>query len=173
MPVKVMKDKKNLVLLAILTVILLVLFFVTFTHIQTTPTTNQTIKSLIYIKSGGVKGVYNILEIRRPNEAIYTCVFSPRFGNISFTLSVNEEKVNSLFEMIIENRILDYNNKIYKARRVYDYFTYEIFSELEDGETIRVRWVDEWSSEEPLPQNIINIKEILENFIRQNTIPCE
>jgi len=120
-----------------------------------------------------VKGVYNILEIRRPNEAIYTCVFSPRFGNISFTLSVNEEKVNSLFEMIIENRILDYNNKIYKARRVYDYFTYEIFSELEDGETIRVRWVDEWSSEEPLPQNIINIKEILENFIRQNTIPCE
>jgi hypothetical protein len=202
MTVKVMKDRrKNLIILTtVITIILLVFFFTTSPYFttyiahqisitvvtnSTTETTSATttyisktqeksIKSLTYIKKGGVKGVYNILEISKPNEAIYTCIFSPRFGNRSFTLSVNESEVDLLFEKIIEEyTILDYNGRVYKARQIYDYFTYEIFSELEDGETIRVKWVDEWASEEPIPQNLIRIKEMLEIFIRQKTIPCE
>lgn len=66
-----------------------------------------------------------------------------------------------------------YTGKIYEARHIYDYFTYEIFLELEYDETVRVKWVDEWASEEPIPQNLIHIKEVLEDFIRQRTIPCE
>jgi len=203
MTVKLMKDKrKNLIILTIIiTIILLALLFAISPHLQTIYTTHQTfmtritnsttettsattiptsetkmksIKSLTYIKRGGVKGVYNILEISKPNEAIYTCIFSPRFGNRSFTLSTNEHEVDSLFKKIVnEYKILDYNGKIYKARHIYDYFTYKIFLELEDGETVRVKWVDEWVSEEPIPQNLIHIKEVLEDFIRQRTIPCE
>jgi hypothetical protein len=202
MTVKVMKDRrKNLIILTtVITIILLIFFFTASLHFttynahqtsattvtnSTTETTSATItyisktqqksiKSLTYIKKGGVKGVYNILEISKPDEAIYTCIFAPRFGNRSFTLSVIESEVDLLFEKIIEEyTILDYNGNIYKARQIYDYFTYEIFSELEDGETIRVKWVDEWASEEPIPQNLIRIKEMLENFIRQKTIPCE
>jgi len=202
MMVKVMKDrrKKLTILTTVITITLIVFFFTVSLHFityvahhtsitkvtnSTTETTSATttyisktphesIKSLAYIKKGGVKGVYNILKISKPNEAIYTCIFSPRFGNISFMLSVNESEVDLLFEKIInEYMLLDYNGHVYKARQTYDYFTYAIFSELEDGEIIRVEWVDEWASEEPIPQNLIRIKAMLEIFIRQKTIPCE
>lgn len=202
MTVKVMKDKrKNLIILTIIiTIILLALLFIS-PHLQTTYMTHQTfmtritnlttettsatttppsetkmksIKSITYIKRGGVKGAYNILEISKPNEAIYRCIFSPRFGNRSSTLSTNEHEIDSLFRKIVnEYKILDHNGKIYEARHIYDYFTYEIFLELEYDETVRVKWVDEWASEEPIPQNLIHIKEVLEDFIRQRTIPCE
>jgi len=202
MMVKVMKDrrKKLTILTTVITITLIVFFFTVSLHFityvahhtsitkvtnSTTETTSATttyisktphisIKSLAYIKKGGVKGVYNILKISKPNEAIYTCIFSPRFGNISFMLSVNESEVDLLFEKIInEYKLLDYNGHVYKARQTYDYFTYAIFSELEDGEIIRVEWVDEWASEEPIPQNLIRIKAMLEIFIRQKTITCE
>jgi uncharacterized protein YxeA len=144
------------------------------TTTHTSKTQEKSIKSLTYVKKGGVRGVYNILEISKPNDAIYTCIFSPRFGNRSFTLSVSESEVESLFEKIIEEyMILNYNGKVYKARQIYDYFTYEIFSELGDGETIMVKWVDEWASEEPIPSTLIHLKEVLEDFIRQRMSPCD
>jgi hypothetical protein len=198
------KRKNLIILTISITIILLALLFIISPHLQTTYMTHQTfmtritnsttettsavtastsktdktemksIKSLIYIKRGGAKGVYNILEISKPNEAIYTCIFSPRFGNRSFILSTNDYEIDLLFRKIVnEYGILDYSGKIYKARNVYDYFTYEIFLELEDGESVRVKWVDEWASEEPIPQNLTHIKEVLENFIRQRTISCE
>jgi len=202
MMVKVMKDrrKKLTILTTVITITLIVFFFTVSLHFLTyvahqtsiTTVTNSTtettsaittyisktphesIKSLAYIKKGGVKGVYNILKISKPHEAIYTCIFSPRFGNISFMLSVNESEVDLLFEKIInEYLLLDYNGHVYKARQTYDYFTYAIFSELEDGETIRVEWVDEWASEEPIPSNLIHLKEVLEDFIRKRTSPCD
>lgn len=187
---KLLSKSENLIILTIVTIIILpVLFFITSPYLttyiahqtsitvvinSTTATTSisktrmMPIKSLTYIKRGGVKGIYNILEISKPNEAIYRCIFSPRFGNRSFPLSTNESEIESLFEKIIkEYRILDYNGKMYSARQIYDYFTYEIFLELEDGENIKVKWVDEWASEEPIPENLTRIKEILEDFIRQ------
>ncbi len=154
------------------------------THTTTTVTSAEetttseikttSIKFLTYIKKGGVKGVYNVLEIHELNEAVYTCIFSPRFGNMSFPLSLNKSEVDLLFKKIVEEyKILEYSGRVYEPKHIYDYFTYEVFLELEDGNTIKVKWVDEWASKEPIPENLIHIKETLENFIRQKTIPCE
>jgi hypothetical protein len=162
--------------MVIIIIILLTLLFTPLlqTIITTSEVKTTSIKSLIYVKRGGVKGVYDILKVNKPNEALYVCIFSPRYGNRSFSLSTNKSEIESLFEKIIkEYRILDYNGKIYGARQIYDYFTYEIFLELEDGKNIKVKWVDEWASEEPIPENLTCIKEILEDFIRQKMIPWE
>jgi hypothetical protein len=170
------KSKNPITLLTVIaTILLILLFYYFFTYSGMYDKTQmKSIKSLTYTKRGGVKGVYNILEIRKPNEAIYTCIFSPRFGNKSFVLSVNESEVDLLFGKIMkEYAILNYNGKIYKPRKVFDYFTHEIFLVLENGETIKVEWVDEWASEESIPKNLVHVKETVENFIRRKTLPCE
>ncbi|MEN2975503.1 MAG: hypothetical protein ABDH32_08045, partial [Candidatus Caldarchaeales archaeon] len=106
--------------------------------------------------------------------ATYTCIFAPRFGNKTFILSTNESEVEDIFKRIItEYRILKYDDEEYKPRNVYDYFTYQVIIKLENNEEIiRVRWVDEWASETPIPNDLTKIKTLLDGFIRKKTIEC-
>lgn len=113
----------------------------------------------IWQKQGGIAGINEELTITS-------------LGSISFTSNLIDDKqgqltlieLNNLIDLVDETKIFSVNNKSYTAKNgVADFFSYSLIMNINGEKT--VSWVDDWASEETLPQTLKDLQSHIENII--------
>lgn len=115
---------------------------------------------------GGIAGLENVFIIDNNSTA-----FLFRRGNICLENMLNQSEIQRVTRIIIENGFLSIQEDQYTAKDdAADYFAYELKVILLSNSQLQkktVTWVDEWASEEALPDNLKLVQAELQQFIEQ------
>ena len=83
---------------------------------------------------------------------------------------INREELNKLTDSPRESVVTLVGKASYQAKpRAMDYFTYSLKLTLDDA-YVNVNWVDEWASEKPVPDQILEAGKIVQEFIASHTV---
>ncbi len=120
---------------------------------------------LEYIKSGGIAGIKQTLTI-------------DEFGNVKANstgveqqTTISQQSITELKDMLIENNFLSINPIEYRASaNAADFFTHSLTASIGDVRK-QILWVDSWASQDPIPQELLNIQTDLSLIYDSVVIP--
>lgn len=113
----------------------------------------------VWQKHGGIAGINEELTITSVGTLSFTSnLQNDNQGQITFI------ELNNLVDLVDETEIFSVNNKSYTAKNgVADFFSYSLTMNINGEQT--VSWVDDWASEETLPQTLKDLQSHIENII--------
>ncbi len=126
------------------------------------PSSKIKFSQIIWQKFGGIAGISEELIIASD-------------GTISFRSNILKDTKNqltvadidNLIELVDKAKIFSVNNKSYTAKNgVADFFIYSLTLNL-NGEVKSIAWVDDWASEDTLPQDLRDIQSYIENIVKE------
>jgi hypothetical protein len=121
---------------------------------------------LEYIKSGGIAGIEQTLAIDEFGSVIVNSTGVERQTTIS------QQSVTELKDMLIENNFLGIVPVEYTASaNVADFFTHSLTVTIGDVRK-QILWVDSWASQDPIPQELLNIQTELSLIYDSVVIPA-
>jgi hypothetical protein len=113
---------------------------------------------------GGIAGLNDVFIIDNNSTVSYL-----RRGKIHLENTLNQSELQRVNHIIVENGFLSIQKDQYIAKdNTADYFSYKLkVILLSDSQlqTKTVTWVDEWASEETLPDNLKIVQSELQQFI--------
>ncbi len=117
---------------------------------------------------GGIAGLNDVFIIDNNSTVSHL-----RRGKINLENTLNYSELQRVTQIIVENGFLSIEEDQYTAKdNAADYFTYKLkVILLSDSQlqTKTVIWVDEWASEETLPDNLKLVQAELQQFIEYFT----
>jgi len=113
---------------------------------------------------GGIAGLNSVFIIDNNSTVSHL-----RRGKLQLEKTLNQSEIQRVTQIIVENGFLSIQEDQYTAKdNAADYFTYKLKVILLSDtqlQTKTVTWVDEWASEEALPDNLKLVQAELQKFI--------
>lgn len=120
---------------------------------------------LEYIKSGGIAGIKQTLTIDEFGSVMVNST------GIEQQTTISQQSITKIKDMLIENDFLGINPVEYKASaNAADFFTHSLTVTIGDVRK-QILWVDSWASQDPLPEELLNMQTELSLMYDSVVIP--
>jgi len=114
---------------------------------------------LEYTKSGGIAGIQESIAI----DSDGNLVLNKKDQKQVFKLS--QQDLSELKDVIIENDFFELEQKAYEPTPgAADFFSYGLDTALGNSDNT-VNWVDDWATEEKIPDELHNIQQVIEGLV--------
>jgi len=114
---------------------------------------------LEYTKSGGIAGIQESIAIDSDGN------LALNKGEQKQVYTLSQQDLSDLKGIIIENGFFELEQTAYEPKRgTADFFSYELEVALGNS-TNAVNWVDDWATEQKIPDELHNIQQAVENLV--------